>query len=207
MELSRDEMVAVVETAHARGARVRAHIANKEAILLAVELGVDIIDHADGLDEECVAAMREAGTFMVPSLHFLETVLAGMPAGTEAAVRMKASLERGYEALALASEGGVLLTVGDDYGALGFDHGRYNFELVSLVKNAGIAPGTVLQWATRNGAAMMQMADDLGTVEEGKLADLLLLDGDPLSDISVLTEAANLVAVIKEGVTVSGALP
>jgi imidazolonepropionase-like amidohydrolase len=208
MEMTRDELVAVVDTAHARGARVRAHIANKAAILLALEVGVDIIDHADGMDAECVAAIVEAGAFVVPSLFFLETVMANLPPeAADTAQRMRASLEAAYEALHLAADAGVRLTVGDDYGALGFAHGMYNHELVSLVKRAGIAPDEVLRWATRNGAAMMLMEDDLGAVEVGRLADVLLVDGDPVADIAVLAEPANLVAVIKEGVTVAGALP
>jgi len=73
--------------------------------------------------------------------------------------------------------------VGDDYGAVGFAHGRYAEELEVYVRDAGIPPLEVLRWATKHGAELMGLGDDLGTVSEGKLADLLVLDGDPLEDV------------------------
>jgi imidazolonepropionase-like amidohydrolase len=78
-EFTREELAAVVETAHARGAFVRAHCAWKPAILECVELGVDVIDHGDEIDAECIDAMAEAGTFLDPSALYLEKLLTYAP--------------------------------------------------------------------------------------------------------------------------------
>ena len=207
MEMTRDEVATAIETAHARGVMVRGHIANKAAILMAVELGMDIIDHADGMDEECFAAFVDNGTFVVPSIRLPEVFLAHLE-GTDpdAAKAMRADLEPSYQAIARADEAGVLLTVGDDYGALGLPHGAYADELASYTNNVGIPPLGVIRWATRHGAAMMRRSDDLGSVAEGKLADLVVVDGDPSTDISALARP-NIVCVIKGGTVASGALP
>jgi imidazolonepropionase-like amidohydrolase len=207
MEMTRDEVATAIDTAHSRGALVRAHIANKRAILMAVELGMDIIDHADGMDEECIAALVENGTFVVPSIRLPEVFLAHLErTDPDAAKAMRADLEESYEAIARADEAGVLLTVGDDYGALGLPHGAYADELLSYTNNVGIPALRVLRWATKHGAAMMRRSHDLGTVEEGKLADLVVVDGDPSADISALSPA-NIVCVLKSGQPVSGTLP
>ena len=168
---------------------------------------MDIVDHADGMDEECFAAFVEDGTFVVPSIRLPEVFLAHLE-GTDpdAAKAMRADLEQSYHAIARAHEAGVLLTVGDDYGALGLPHGAYADELVSYTRNVGIPALGVIHWATRNGAAMMGRADDLGSVEEGKLADLVVVDGDPAADISALAPA-HIVCVLKGGRVASGALP
>ena len=104
-------------------------------------------------------------------------------------------------------EGGVMLTVGDDYGAKGFAHGVYNGELVSYVKNTNIRAADVLTWATRNGAQLMRRGDELGTIGADKLADLVVVAGDPTQDIAVLADSDNIEAVIKGGQVVSGRLP
>ena len=99
----------------------------------------------------------------------------------------------------MASAAGVKLVLGDDYGAGGFPHGIYGEELEFYVKVAGIAPLEVIRWATLNGAELMGRGDDLGTVTVGKLADLLVVDGDPIADISVLADRSRIVAIMKDG--------
>ena len=92
------------------------------------------------------------------------------------------------------------LVLGDDYGAMGFPHGSYGGELHTYVEDAGFDPLTVLRWATVNGAAAFGREDDLGTVEVGKLADLLVVDGDPLKDIALCATPDKLLAIVKDGV-------
>ena len=94
--------------------------------------------------------------------------------------------------------------IGDDYGAVGFPHGIYGEELAFYVDVVGIPPLDVLRWATRHGAELMGRDHELGTVAPGKLADLLVVDGDPSVDIAVLADPARLLAVIKGGSIVSG---
>jgi imidazolonepropionase-like amidohydrolase len=206
IEMTRDELAAAIDTAHSRGALIRGHIANKEAILMAVELGMDILDHADEMDDECIEKIVHAGTFVVPSLyfpkHFSETMGSGLGFGEA----MRADLEYQYEVLPKANAAGVQLLVGDDYGAVGFPHGMYGGELQLYVDTVGIAPLDVLRWATRHGAAAMRRGHELGAVREGFLADILVVDGDPSTQIGVLADPAN-ITVVKGGEVVSGKLP
>lgn len=206
LEMSREEVAVAVEAAHARGVPVRAHVANKPAILMAVELGIDVIDHADGMDEECFAAFVENGTFVVPSIRFPEVMLSMYLAkDPNSSKRFRADLDTHYEAVARANEAGVCLTLGDDYGALGLPHGSYSEEFRSYTKNVGVSSLDVIKWATVNGAAMMKRSTDLGTIEEGKIADLIVVDGDPSADVSVLADAIP-ACVMKGGEIVRGEL-
>jgi imidazolonepropionase-like amidohydrolase len=98
-----------------------------------------------------------------------------------------------------AHAAGVKLLIGDDFGTSAMPHGDYAKELQAYVKGAGIPALDVIGWATRNGAELLGMADDLGTIEAGKLADLLVVNGDPVKDITVLQDRANLDVVMKGG--------
>jgi imidazolonepropionase-like amidohydrolase len=98
-----------------------------------------------------------------------------------------------------AQAAGVKLVVGDDFGTPAMPHGDYAKELEAYVKGAGIPAIDVLQWATRNGAELLGMKDDLGTIEAGKIADLLVVNGDPSADITLLQNRANLHVVMKGG--------
>ncbi len=209
LELNRAEVTAAVEAAHDRGVKVRAHVVSKPAIMMTIEAGVDVLDHADGMDDEVIAACVERGTFVVPSIRLTEIMLEQVEgARPDVAQRMRSSLDATYEAVARANEAGVLLTIGDDYGSRGLlAHGRYGEELVSYTKHVGVTPADLVRWGTRHGAAMMGRAHELGAVEAGYLADLLVVDGDPLADIAVLADRAHLVAVVQGGRVVSGALP
>jgi imidazolonepropionase-like amidohydrolase len=199
-EMTGPEMEAAIEAAHGRGAMIRGHIANKDAMLMAIDLGIDVIDHGDGMDQECIDRIVAAGTFVVPSMFFVyrlwEMVKGMNPAMAQS---MRGDLDAGFEILPVANAAGVKLVLGDDYGATGFPHGIYGEELEFYVKVAGIAPLDVVRWATVNGAALMGRSDDLGTVAAGKLADLLVVDGDPVADISVLGDGRRIRAIVKDG--------
>jgi imidazolonepropionase-like amidohydrolase len=202
-EMSRAELSAGIEAAHERGAKVRGHIANRDALHMALDARIDVVDHGDGLDEAAIGRMVEQGTFLVPSQLFparFSEMMGGGGLGFTAA--MAEDIERALAILPVANEAGVKLLCGDDYGAMGLPHGRYADELEFYVKEAGIAPIDVLRWATRHGAELMDRSHELGAVREGFLADLLVMDGDPLSDIAVLQDRARLVAVMKGGTLV-----
>jgi imidazolonepropionase-like amidohydrolase len=205
MEMTGDELTAAIDTAHERGVLIRGHIANKRALLMAVEAGIDVVDHGDELDTECIAALAETGTFLVPSVFFPKTLAATMGPGLGFTDAMRADVAHMCKMLPEADAGGVRILLGDDYGAMGFPHGRYGAELGVYVEDAGIAPVDVIRWATKHGAELMGMGDDLGTIEEGRLADLVVVDGDPTDDISLLADPANISLVMKDGVVVKDA--
>jgi len=89
--------------------------------------------------------------------------------------------------------------LGDDYGAGGCTHGRYAEELELYVNEVGIPALDVIGWATKNGAEAMGLGDETGTLEAGKLADLVVVDGDPLADITILQDRERILAVLKGG--------
>ena len=210
-EFTREELAAVVETAHARGAFVRAHCAWKPAILECVELGVDVIDHGDEIDAECIDAMAEAGTFFDPSALYLEKLLTYAPLEhAEGFAPAREASRRELENLKLrlpeAEAAGVRIVLGDDYGTVLMPHGTYAEELEFYVKKMGFAPLAVLRWATRNGAALAGPRHEAGAVEAGCIADLLVVDGDPSVDVAVLGDERRLLAVLKGGAFVKDAL-
>jgi imidazolonepropionase-like amidohydrolase len=202
MSVTLEEMKAAADTAHGRGKKVRGHIVSKRGILTALDLRFDLIDHADQMDDECIERMVEQNTFVTPSLYFPYALVEERRRGNKNEYldgEMERGLEYSYRMVPKANAAGVKLLVGDDFGVAGLMHGDYAKELEVYVKGAGIPALDVIGWATRNGAEMLGMKDDLGTIEVGKLADLLVVNGDPVEDIAVLQDRANLDVVMKDG--------
>lgn len=206
IEMSRAELAAAIDAAHERGRLIRGHLVNKPAIMMAIELGIDIVDHCDEMDDEVIAALVDRGTFVVPSLHFPKYFLEAFGSGLGfAADAIRADLDHMYAAIPKAQAAGVRFLLGDDYGAIGFPHGAYGGELHLYVEQVGISPLDLIGWATRNGAALVGREHDLGTIEPGKLADILVVDGDPTVDIGALADHEPR-AVLKAGEVVAGSL-
>jgi imidazolonepropionase-like amidohydrolase len=109
-------------------------------------------------------------------------------------------LDNMLEQLPDAEVAGVRIVLGDDYGVSFLPHGSYAEELSFYEKRAGIAPRDILRWATANGGAMAGRAADLGRIEEGMLADLLVADGDVEADLALLSDPNRLLAIMKGGV-------
>jgi imidazolonepropionase-like amidohydrolase len=195
-----------IEAAHERGALVRGHIANGDAIHMALDAGIDVVDHGDGLDEVAIERMVELGTFLVPSQLFPARFAEMMGGGLGFTAAMAQEIERSMAMLPRANRAGVKLLCGDDYGAISLPHGRYADELEFYVKEAGIPALDVLRWATRNGAELLGRGHELGAVREGYLADLLVVDGDPLADIGLLQDQTRIAAIMKGGTLVKDEL-
>ena len=112
---------------------------------------------------------------------------------------LRADYDHMLEILPEASAAGVKLMVGDDWGTAMTPHGDYIKELELYVNEAGIEPLEVIRWATRNAGECMGRGDPLGTIQEGKRADLIVVRGDPSKNISILGDTANLLAIMKDG--------
>lgn len=200
--LSAAELKAVVETAHERNVRVRAHVATKEAIMECIEAGVDILDHCDYMDEECIAAMVEKKVFFVASQLFSKMI---SPAANGAPRDMAKAADRAWfnmlEMLPKANAAGVKIVSGDDFGARGMPHalGEYARELEVYVKDFGISAEDVIRWTTVNGAELALLGDKTGSIEPGKAADFIVVDGDPGADIGLLRNVDNLKAIVHNG--------
>jgi len=197
-DLSREEVEMAVKTASERGIKTRAHVANTDAVLFCIDTGVHIIDHGDGFDDQCIDRILEKGAFLAPSLWFpkrMMTIAPGIPY-TDA---MKPDFDAMAEILPKANAAGVKLLTGDDFGAKGVDHGTYAEELILYVNEIGIPAVDVIRWATKHGAEAMGMGTQTGTITEGKLADILILNGDPSKDITLLRDRNNIQAILLEG--------
>lgn len=205
-EMTFEELKAASDAAHEHGARTRAHVCGRDQVLKCIRAGVDIIDHADWMDDACIEAMLERGVFVLPSMY--SPWLAATDASLDGAgFYDKEDFEYMQREVPIANARGVKFVPGDDYGF--FDmmpHGAYSHELACYVEQVGISPLDVIRWATAHGGEMTGIPD-LGTLKPGKLADLLVVDGDPSADIRILTRPERLITVIKGGQVVSGALP
>ena len=198
MELTREELQAAIETAHQRRAKVRAHIANKTTILAALEFNIDVVDHGDGLDQQCIDLLLEKDAFLCPSI--LWPYRMGQAYDNDYARTLKNESEAMMKILPKATKAGVKMLTGDDYGGgVVLPHGAYADELDFYVNLVGIPALDVLRWATRNGAELMSKKGELGDVKTGMIADLLIVDGNPLDDIRILQDKANLHAILKDG--------
>jgi imidazolonepropionase-like amidohydrolase len=207
--ISSDEIQAVVQTAHEMGKRVRAHAAWRELIYECVEAGVDLIDHGDEVDEEIIDMMVERGTYWVPSMRVLDVALGISAGGSVPEGGLDAELTRGiqdeWDQLAamvpIANDAGVKIIPGDDYGVPIVPHvpGVYSTEFSTYVNHVGVKPLDTIRWATRNMASLMQMDGEVGTVAQGALADLIVVNGDPSNGIGILADISNILAVMKDG--------
>jgi imidazolonepropionase-like amidohydrolase len=213
--MSREEIQTLVETAHQRGAKVRTHVSDKAMILECLELGVDVIDHGDEVDEEVIEAMAKANAFWVPSQIYTKSLI-DLGWGDPGA---QAAYDNVLKMLPLAQKAGVRILVGDDYSGVlrdilpddTLDHqvGRYGREFGFYGALEGLTPAEVLSWGTKNaGELLAGAAGQVGVVEPGALADLIVVEGDPLADLSLLARPQEaLKAVIRDGAFVIDRLP
>lgn len=184
-ELSDQQMARAVEVAHRAGHKVMAHAEGAVGIKAAVRAGVDSIEHGTMLDEEGARMMAEHGTWLVPTLycfqHDLET---GLSKGREPASMAKgiAIVKEQGPAFRRALAHHLKIAYGVDDGDV---EESVSKEFGALVRG-GMTPMEALQAATINGATMLSLDTDVGTIEPGKYADLVAVEGDPLTDITVM---------------------
>ncbi len=205
-QLTLEELRAAVEAAHPMGRTVATHCHGTGGIRNSVLAGVDSIEHGTFLDEETADLMVEHGTAIVFTLGIARPDPAKIPPGAQAEYQRLSKIfemvtERATESVRLAHRKGVLVGSGTDAG--GNTLAPHDFamalELECLV-DGGYAPLEALTIATRNNARILRWEQDLGTLEPGKLADFVILDADPLVNISNVRQVG---AVYKGGVLVS----
>jgi imidazolonepropionase-like amidohydrolase len=193
--------VAVTEARAARLRGVLAHAIGSEGIRNAVIAGVRSIEHGYMIDEEGVDLMLSHGTFLVPTLHALVSVRERADAQPDtflpASMAKLAVVERAQrETLPLAIERGVRIALGTDAG-VGW-HGTNAREIGLLVK-AGMTPMAAIEAGTRSAAELLGLTNEIGTLEAGKLADLIAVDRDPLADPDRIGDADSVRLVAKGG--------
>jgi imidazolonepropionase-like amidohydrolase len=199
LQFSADEVSAVVEEATNAGRYATGHAYTAAAVNRGLELGVRCIEHGNLIDDSSVALFVDKGAFLVPTLvtyEFLrsEGAAAGLP--KESQDKVGIVLEAGLEALERAWKGGVKIAFGTDLLGSMHRHQSEEFRIRARVQ----PPAEVLRSATLVGAELLGRAGELGTIAEGAVADLLLVDGDPFADATVLARPGrHLRAVIQAG--------
>ena len=204
-----DEMHAVVATAHNHKLKVTGHCRAAEGIKNALRAGYDAIEHGTFLDDEGLDLLLARDVPCVPALYFEKaSVERGVEFGLPQRVidGHKETLEAGAESARRILRAGGRLGMGGDYGFGWNPHGDYARELTYFVKDVGLTPLEVITCATKTGAELMGRGGDFGTLEAGKLADLLVVDGDVLGDIAILEDRTRFVAVMQGGVVKAGRL-
>ncbi len=187
-QLRVDELRAAVEEAHSAGLRVAAHAYSSQAIRNAVEAGVDTIEHGSFLDGQAADAMRENGVYLVNTLSVTREIAErGDRLGAADWFTRKAAIvaETGKHAFQLAREAGLLIAAGTDAGGAFQPHGCMPRELALMVEYGATAEET-LAYATEGSARALGIESDRGTLRPGKVADFIVVDGDPTTDIRAI---------------------
>jgi imidazolonepropionase-like amidohydrolase len=194
-----EEMKAIVDEAHTSGVKVAAHAIGDKATRIAAEAGADSIEHAYRVPDDVLKMMAEKHIFLVPTDGTLQTFLemffgSRKPSSEEKARYEKQFgefIQRVYERLQRARKMGVPIAAGSDmYLSMpGRNRGQASLVLYEAYAEAGMKPMEIIQAATRNGAELLGMADRIGTLEPGKLADIIAVPGDPTKDLKALEHA------------------
>ena len=181
--MTNEEMRVAVETAHGLGMKVAAHIYPADAIENAVRAGVDSVEHGSFATEQTFALMKAHGTFLVPTLSVFDTFYVVARDHPELLAPGTAPKEMANDLLPkrnlpLAIRSGVKIALGSDLG-----EGDHTLEFQLLIEN-GMTPRAALAAATRSAAELLGASDSVGTIQPGRLADLVAMDGDPMADPS-----------------------
>ena len=192
-QLSAEEMAVAIDEAHKKGKTAAAHATNPPGVLNALQAGVDSIEHGLILDDACIRKLKETGAYLTPTLEVYQR-LANMDTtpssplfymtrkGQEAVGPHRESFQRAVAA-------GVPIAAATDAGGSWWLLGDLAYELERMVEY-GMKPLDAIRTATRNAADLLKKLDHLGTLEAGKLADVVVLEGNPLSDITALRHVA-----------------
>jgi imidazolonepropionase-like amidohydrolase len=204
-----DEMAAVVDTAHNHKLKVTGHCRATTGIKNALRAGYDALEHCTFMDDEALHMLVKRDTPVVPALQFEH---ASIVRGREFHLPQKVidghkeTLEGGAESCRRILKAGGRLGMGGDYGFAWNPHGDYAKELTFFVKHVGFTPLETIKCATKTGAEILGRGQELGTLQRGKLADVLVVDGDVMADISILEDRSRFLAVMQGGAIKAGLL-
>lgn len=210
---SQEEIRAAVEEAENMGSYVSTHAQATRGIKMALKNGVKCIEHGFYLDDECIELMVKNDCYLVPTLAIMHASKMYFQGKEGVLPYLKEKTEKSYEAhyrsLEMARKAHITVGVGCDFlgdAAFGCPYSEATLELERLCV-AGYTPMEVITMATKVNARLLQMEDQLGTLESGKLADVLLVDGKPDEDIRVLRRSDHVKLVIQDGRIVKNAMP
>jgi len=181
-----EEMKAIVADAHRLGRKVAAHAHGAQGVSWASEAGVDSVEHGHLMNDAAIAMLKKNGTYLVPTLYLMDwqrehAAQANLPEHAKRKMEMVSAV--GKQNAKKAFEAGVKIGLGTD--AAVYPHGLNAHELAVYV-SLGMSPLQAIQSATINDADLLGWSDKIGTLEAGKWADLIAIDGDPLQDVTIL---------------------
>jgi imidazolonepropionase-like amidohydrolase len=207
-QFSLEEVQAIVDTAHAAGKPVMSHAYGGEGVKICLDAGVDSIEHGAAVYDDLIEQMVRQGTWLVPTFTVLRKIVQlgqqePCPIAEYIPRKARTLLDKQVVSFQRALAAGVKMALGTDAG--GFGHGQNAVELGYLVE-AGMTPMQAIMAATKMGAQCMGLGDEVGILSEGMLADLLVVDGDPLQDVAILQDRTRLRLIIKDGALVKNAL-
>ncbi len=193
LSFTNEEVIAAVDEAHRRNLKVACHARSSAAVRQAVNAGVDFIGHANYLDDETVALLVEhrERIFIGPAIAWEVQYLAqceslGISRHTVQAQGYEAEIDATIASVEKLRAAGIKLVVGGDYGISIAPHGSYAKDLEYFVDLFSMSPAEAIICATKNGGLMLDPAGTIGTLRSGSVADFIVVDGDPLQDITVL---------------------
>ena len=190
-----EEMKAIAADAHRLGRKVAAHAHGAQGILWASEAGIDSIEHGSFIDEPAIEEMKKNGTYLVPTLYLEDWIIENGHLPAFYHQKMKDAIAVAKPNIRKAYEAGVKIALGTD--AAVYPHGLNGHELEVYVRDLGMTPLAAIQSATVNAADLMGWTKKTGSLDAGKWADIIAVDGNPLTDIKLLQ---NVKFVMKAGV-------
>jgi len=196
-----EEIGVIVEEAHRAGRRVAAHAQGKAGILNAVRAGVDTIEHGYFLDAECIEAMLEHGTTLVPTFGLIDIFRRNLENAANLppwrVTKQQQCIEAMEKSFPMAVAAGIPIATGSDsFGAPGREHGRGYEEAISMVRSGGVDPIQVLRYATTGGAAALGLGNTTGQLAPGAAADVIATPIAPWDSIEALRDVS---FVMKDG--------
>ena len=190
-----EEMRSIVNTARSLGLKVAAHAHGDAGIRAAAEAGVASIEHGTFAEDETIRTMKAKGTWFVPTLMAYRGIEEGLGTGLYTPVvevKIRQTLDEVGKALSRAYKAGIPIAFGTDAGV--FAHGRNGSEAEMMVQKGGMSPRDVLVSATTGAADLLGIAGETGSIAPGKSADIIAVEGDPLTDISAVTRVRYVMA-------------
>lgn len=204
--ITEEELQVAVDEAHRRGVKVCTHARSRDSVSLSLKTGVDMIYHASYIDEQGMDMLEEAKdrVFVAPAVNWLVATLyeAGEFGYSQEAAEMAGyakELEVAVKGVQEMRRRGIRVLPGGDYGFAWTPHGTYARDLAHFVNLFGYTEMEALIAATALGGELFGQADELGKVQPGYYADMILVDGNPLEDITILQDINKITAVMKNG--------
>ncbi len=196
-----EELIAGVEEARKAGRRTATHAQGNEGIKNSLWAGINSIEHGVFLDEEAIELMLEMNAYLVPTLNApYQIIRGGIRGGVPryAVEKSKAVMKSHLQSVRRAYKCKIPIAMGTDAGTPFNCHGENSKEMELLVK-AGMSPMEAMTATTKIASEVLGLEKKIGTLEKGKLADLIVVDGNPLKDIRVLQEKDKILVIMKEG--------